>query len=342
VKWRLRDVLERNLERIWYGPKDARYLLALLTLGLLTPFFRIAARRRRRVRAAPAPLPLIGVGNLVVGGSGKTPVALELARRVTLGGAVPALLLRGYGARRRGEPMRVRGTTPLELAGDEARLLALKLPQALVLVGADRLASARLASQLGASLAVLDDGLQQRRVAVDRRVWVIAAESPFGNGQLLPLGPLRDPLEVIAPEDVIWVHGRGSAPQSMRADIITRNRPVGFASAFDLEDLRPATPGMRVAAFCGIARSLRFLDSLRELGVEVVRAWPRGDHRVFGADELMDAARLAQTAGAIALVCTEKDAVRLPAISTPLPILALRLELEIERGNASIDALLGG
>jgi tetraacyldisaccharide 4'-kinase len=255
---------------------------------------------------------------------------------------VPALLLRGYGVRHRGEPLRVQATTPLELAGDEARLLALQRPQSLVLVGSDRLASARLASQLGANLAVLDDGLQQRRVAVDRRVWVIAAESPFGNGQLLPLGPLRDPLEVIAPGDVIWVHGRGPVPPSLRADVVTRNKPIGFASAFDLQDLRPTVPGMRVAAFCGIARSHRFLDSLREMGVEIVRAWPRGDHRVFSAEELLAAAQLAHQAGASALVCTEKDAVRLPAISTPVPILALRLELEIERGDACIDALLGG
>jgi tetraacyldisaccharide 4'-kinase len=233
-------------------------------------------------------------------------------------------------------------TTPLELAGDEARLLAEKRPQSLVLVGADRLASARLASHLGASLAVLDDGLQQRRVAVERRVWVVSAESPFGNGGLLPLGPLRDPPEVIAPEDVVWVHGRGTVPPTLRADVVSRSKPVGFASAFDLADLRPAVPGMRVAAFCGIARPERFLDSLRELGVEVVRAWPRGDHRVFTAGELTRAAGLAQSAGASALVCTEKDAVRLPAIAVGIPVLALRIELEIDRGTACIDALLAG
>ena len=206
MRWRWRDALERGVERLWYGPKGWLFGLLLIPLGILTPFSRYASRRRRRTRATPSPLPLLGVGNLVAGGSGKTQVVLELGRRASGRGLRPALLTRGYGVRL-SSPVRVTADSPSALAGDEACLLARRLNDALVLAGPDRLESARLARQLGATLAILDDGLQQRRVAVDRKIWVLPADSPFGNGHLLPLGPLREPPEAISPEDLVWLHG---------------------------------------------------------------------------------------------------------------------------------------
>jgi tetraacyldisaccharide 4'-kinase len=340
MRWHWRDALERCVERLWYGPKGWLFGLLVIPLGMLTPLFRYASHRRRRAHAAPAPLPLIGIGNLVAGGSGKTQVVLELGLRAIGRGLRPALLTRGYGVHL-SSPVRVTADSPGTLGGDEACLLAKRINDAFVIAGPDRLESARLARQLGATLAILDDGLQQRRVAVDRKVWVFPAETPFGNGHLLPLGPLRDPPEALSPHDLVWLHGDGAPPSGMRIDVASRSRPVGLVPAFDLRGPCAPSQGMAVAAFSGIARPQRFLASLRELGLEVRRHWARSDHRVFGAAELQRAAEIARAEGAAALVCTEKDAVRLPPIPLPIPVFALRAELHILSGEEAIDSLFG-
>jgi tetraacyldisaccharide 4'-kinase len=339
VRWRWRDGLEHLIERLWYGPKGWLYALMFLPLGALTPISRLASYRRRRHRAAAAPLPLIGVGNLVAGGSGKTQVVLVLAQRAIDRGLRPAILTRGYGARLT-STVRVATDARSALVGDEACLLAKRLPGALVFAGPDRLSSAVLARQMDAPLAILDDGLQQGRVEVERKVWVVAAEMPFGNGRLLPLGPMRDPPRTIAPSDLVWVHGEGTPPPGLRVDITSRSEPLGLVSAFELTGPLTAARGMAVAVFCGIARPHRFLASLSELGADVRRFWARGDHRTFDPPELMRAAEQAKAAGAVALVCTEKDAVRLPAVRLPLPVLALRVELRILSGEQRVDELL--
>jgi tetraacyldisaccharide-1-P 4'-kinase len=169
---------------------------------------------------------------------------------------------------------------------------------------------------------------------------LVAAESPFGNGHLLPLGPLRDPPAAIARDDLVWLHGEGGAPAGLRVGVHSRSRPAGLVSAFDLRGAPTGARGVAVAAFCGIARPARFFASLEEAGVRLLARWGRGDHRVFTASELLRGARTAQALGASALVCTEKDAVRLPAVALPLPVFALRVELEILSGEAAIDALL--
>jgi tetraacyldisaccharide 4'-kinase len=339
MRLRWRDLLERVLEHLWYGPRGLLFVLLLVPFGLLSLVVRLASRRRRRRHGQRAPFPVIGVGNLVVGGSGKTQVVLELARRATARGLRPAVLTRGYGGRLEGS-VRVEADSPSEHVGDEACLLARSLPGATVIAGPDRLESALLAERLSAGLAILDDGLQQRRVAVDRTVWLLARESPLGNGHLLPLGPLRDPVGTIEPHDLIWIHGEGPPGENLRPVVRSRSRPLGLVSAFDLQG--PLTPadGLAVAAFCGIARPMRFFASLHEAGANVLVAWARGDHRVFSAAELLRAARIAQTRGATALVCTEKDAVRLPLIALPLPIFALRVALEISSGAELVDELL--
>jgi tetraacyldisaccharide 4'-kinase len=339
MPWRLRDVLERWLEQLWYGKRGSRFALLFLPFGLLSMVSRLASYRRHKTRGAIAPLPTAGVGNLVVGGSGKTQVVLELGRRAQMRGLRSALIVRGYGGGLAGSVV-VESSSPSSLVGDEACLLARRLPDARVIAGPDRLASALLARRASVQLAILDDGLQQRRLEVDRKVWLLSADAPFGNGHLLPLGPMRDPIKAIAPEDLVWLHGEGTPPQGLRVSIRSRSRAVGLVTAVDLQESSTAISGMRVAAFCGIARPDRFLASLRRAGAVVLNWWARADHRVFSGAELMHAARIAKARGASALVCTEKDAVRLPAIALPLPLFALRVELEISSGAELIDELL--
>ncbi len=338
MRWRLRDALERFLERLWYGEKTLTFVLLFIPFGLASLAWRFGASQRRRARAVKGPIPTIGVGNLVVGGSGKTQVVLELARRGTERGLRMALIGRGHGGTLTASTV-VDDKSSSALVGDEACLLARRSPGALVVAGTDRSESAELAARAGARLAVLDDGLQQRRLEVDRRIWIFPAARPFGNGHLLPLGPLRDSLSAIAPQDLIWVHGEGTAQPSLRVDVRSHSRTVGLVSAHDLGDAPRAAHGMRVAAFCGIARPERFLTSLREAGAIVSNFWARADHRVFTSAELLHAAKVAEAAGAAALVCTEKDAVRLPVIALSLPVFALRIELTVSSGGELVDQL---
>jgi tetraacyldisaccharide 4'-kinase len=338
MHWRVRDLLERLLERLWYGKKGWAFQISFIPLGLLSLAARSASHRRQRLSGAPAPLPTIGVGNLVVGGSGKTQVALELARRAQRRGLRPAVLTRGYGGAV-AESTVVDAASKTAQVGDEALMLARRLPDTVVVSGPDRLTSALVARRRSAQVAILDDGLQQRRIAVQRRVWVVSADSPFGNGHFLPLGPLRDSRASIAPEDVVWLHGAGSAPSGLPVTVRSRSHALGVVSAFDPTESPRPVDALRVAVFCGIARPQRFIATLQEAGAVVVCAWTRADHRVFSGAELLQASRLAEARGAAALVCTEKDAARLSPVASAIPILALRAELRITEGAEEIDAL---
>jgi tetraacyldisaccharide 4'-kinase len=228
--------------------------------------------------------------------------------------------------------------------GDEAILLARRCPNVRVIVACDRAAGSELAGRLGANWIVLDDGLQQRALQPSHSVVVLAAESPLGNGRMLPLGPLRDPLSSLEPRDAIWLHGEGSASAGIQPVFRSRTIPVGSVPATDLAAPPRSVNGMKVAAFAGIARPERFLRSLRDAGATLAAHWLRGDHRVFRLDELVQSARLAQSLGAEALICTEKDAVRLPREvgSLPLPVLALQVGLELSLGGSEIPTLLSG
>ncbi len=334
---RLRDRLERFLEALWEGRAPLAFALLALPLGLASLATRALSRpRRRRIRAKPA-LPVVSVGNISVGGTGKTQVALELCRRAESGALAPAVVLRGYGGTEPG-PARVEAPDAARF-GDEAVLLARRLPETLVIVSRDRRAGVDLARALGARWAVLDDGRQQRALEPTREVLVLPAESPWGNGWLLPLGPLREPRTSLDGREVLWLHGEGDA--ALEAPIRSRSRAVGFVPAGDLSAAPWPLPVGPVAAFAGIARPGRFFDSLERAGAVLVARWPLADHRVYGADELRRAAEHAGRAGATCLVCTEKDAVRLPReLALPLPIYALRVELAIERGGAAIESLL--
>ena len=249
------------------------------------------------------------------------------------------MVLRGYGGSERVALPVLPSSKPAQV-GDEATLLARRCPGTLVIVSRDRWAGVELARAEGRQRIVLDDGLQQRDVEPGRNVVVVPADSPIGNGWLLPLGPLRQPPASLAVEDLVWLHGEG-AGKGVRPAIRSRSKPVGTVPAQDLSAPPLPVGGQRVAAFSGIARSHRFRESLTAAGAVVVLEWRLSDHRVFAAAELEQAALDAQRAGATALVCTEKDAVRLPPeLQLALPVLALRVELEILEGEDRIEKLL--
>jgi tetraacyldisaccharide 4'-kinase len=325
------DLMERMAERLWYRRRGLVFLISAPLLGPWTLLTSMLSRRRKRPRSLARlseAIPVIGVGNLTVGGTGKTQVVLELARRAIASGRRVAIVTRGYRAREPGPAIVPPGGDALRF-GDEPVLLGRRLPEASVIVSRDRAAGVALAISRGCDLVLLDDGFQQTAVIPARQILVFGAESPLGNGALLPLGPLRDPLSALRGDELIWLHGEGEGSVLPRVDVRSRTVPAA-------EGLR----GRPVFAFAGIARPERFLQTLSEAGATVVGTARFADHRRFSRRDLERLAARAASLGAEALVCTEKDAVRLPHATSVLRVLTLETRLEIVEGQPAVDRLL--
>jgi len=314
----------------WYRESWQGALLA--PLGAL--YGAVARRRISRGKPWKAPVPVLCVGNLVAGGAGKTPVALDLAGRLVDAGAVVHFLSRGYGGSAQGplrvDPFRHR----VDEVGDEPLLLARRAP---TWVGADRAASARLAVAEGADILVMDDCFQNPGLAKDLSLLVADGDRGFGNGRVMPAGPLREPLEfglsradavVVIGEDGLAVSGQLGDRPVLRARI----RPGAEA-----DELK----GRRVAAFAGIGDPDRFFRTLDFLGAQRVVSRAFADHHAFSAADLERLADEAAQAEA-RLITTEKDAVRLPPAARDIvTVLTIGLEWDDEEAmNALLSPLL--
>lgn len=282
---------------------------------------RHTAARMDRPGAA-APCPVLCVGNVTLGGAGKTPTALALAAHLRALGANPAFLTRGYGGRLAG-PVRVDPARQTAgETGDEPRLLARAAP---TILSRDRPAGAALCVRAGADVIVMDDGLQNPSLAKTLSLAVVDAGAGLGNGRPFPAGPLRVPLARQWPH----IHGLvliGSGPrgQAVAADAQARGLPVHRARLIPGADLT----GRRILAFAGIGRPQKFFDSCEEAGATLVatRAYP--DHHPYGpADEATLAAE-ATRLGAD-LLTTEKDHVRLsPPFAVGVEVLPVTLAFD--------------
>ena len=297
----------------------------------LSPLSAIgSALTARRIARAGwlAPVPVVCCGNVTVGGAGKTTLVLDLAHR--LSGRSVHILLRGYGGASTGTH-RVAPNDPASLVGDEALLLAQVAP---TWTGADRAASARAAIQAGAEILLMDDGLQNPTLAKTLSIMVIDGRTGFGNGRVLPAGPLREPVAAAAARCQAAVL---IGPDATRA--LTRlppNLPVLLA---DLrQDPSIATlAGRRVVAFAGIALPEKFFTPLRDAGAVIAAARPFPDHHAYTAAELDKLLREATEQDAL-LVTTPKDAVRLPpAIRSRVIVIGVGLNW---REPSEIDQLL--
>jgi tetraacyldisaccharide 4'-kinase len=280
-----------------------------LPARFLDPFgrlFGLAGRARRRlVRARPAPVPAICIGNLTVGGAGKTPTALALAERLLASGRSPHLLTRGYGGRTRG-PLRVDPERhDCTLVGDEALLLAAAAP---TWVARDRLAGARAAAAAGADCVLMDDGLQNPYLAPDLAFVVVDGDYGFGNCRLLPAGPLRERLEdgLARTAAVIRI---GSDRRG-----VDRLLPAGLPRLEAELCPAPGAPpiaGRRLLAFAGTGRPGKLFATLSAAGAELVGCEPFADHHRYRRAEIERLLCRAARAGADCIT-TAKDAVRLP------------------------------
>lgn len=290
----------------WSAGLDPRSRAAApLTRALLTPFslLYLWALQRKLAMAEPEEVaaPVICIGNLTTGGAGKTPVTEAVRNRIIASGLRAASLSRGHGGRLHG-PMKV--DPALHTArdvGDEPLLLA---ASGEVWIGRNRPEAARLMLIHGVEAIVMDDGHQNPSLKKDLSLIVIDAGAPFGNGHILPKGPLRERVpDGLARADAVILMGDGPVPR----EVAVSGKPVLRAR---LQPDRPPPPGPLVA-FAGIGRPEKFFDSLAETGGNVVDSVPFADHHPYSAGDIRYLKRVAADHGA-RLMTTSKDHVRLP------------------------------
>jgi len=340
------------VERLFYPerPEGALRELALSPLAVAEALFatgvrlRTAACAKQWLRAERVPgLRVISVGNVLVGGAGKTPVVRALAERLVARGQPVAILSRGYGRASTGD-VRVEGPPwpEVERAGDEPLMLARSLPRATVWVGADRLALARLAARCGAAVALLDDGFQHWRLGRDADVVVVDEAVGLGNGHLLPRGPLREPVSALGRATLLWVRAAEKAVPMPWPEGLPRVRARhGARDVVDpAGEVHPADVlrGRRVVGFAGIGRPTAFRRTLEGLGAEVVGFTGFPDHHPFRREELHALEQQAASAGAW-LVTTEKDRMRCPEAA---PVHVVRLGVEVLEGEELLERVLSG
>jgi tetraacyldisaccharide 4'-kinase len=288
----------------WHGPSSLKSHL-LKPLGAL--YGAIAAKRLQR-DGLDAGIPVLCVGNYHVGGAGKTPTVLALAKLLRDLGEMPVVLSRGYGGKLRG-PVKVDPVRHVAAdVGDEPLMLAGTLP---VVVARRRADGVPLARSLGATVILMDDGFQSPAVAKEASLIVIDGNRGLGNGQVFPAGPLRAPLRPqIARTDALVIVGPGTAADAVAAEIAVQGKPVLRAHLEPDQAIVAKLRGKRVLAFAGIGDPARFFATLRASSINVVRSRAFADHYAFSRAEIDgligEAAR-----DALTLVTTEKDLARL-------------------------------
>ncbi|GAB4375700.1 MAG: tetraacyldisaccharide 4'-kinase [Kiloniellaceae bacterium] len=283
----------------------------------------------RRALTAPwqAPVPVVCVGNLVAGGAGKTPVVLSLLHLLAERGLRPVALTRGYGGSA-SAPLRVDPARhDAAKVGDEALLLAAVAP---TWVARDRVDGAKEAVEEGAGAIVMDDGFQNAGLKKDLSLLVVDAAYGFGNGRVMPAGPLRETVAGgLARADAVVLMGDGTLDPDLFGPL-----PVLRAR---LQPQDNSLAGQRVFAFAGIGRPEKFFDSLRALGAEVAGSEAFADHQPYSSATLTRLRRAAEAANA-RLVTTAKDAARLGALMSP-DIAVLEVDL-VWQDAAALTALL--
>jgi tetraacyldisaccharide 4'-kinase len=307
--------VEAVLQRIWYGP--AWLGLPLWPLSLV---FRLLVALRRglfRLGILPAyrvQVPVVVVGNLTAGGTGKTPMTAWLGRQLQLRGHAVGIVLRGYGARHSGTPRVVTAADDPAEVGDEALLHARRGPQ-VVVIGADRVAAARLAVEQGAEIVVCDDGLQHLRLARDYEIAVVDAARGFGNRLLLPAGPLREPSSRIETVDAVILTRRcesaAAAPRPRGPFVAEARYDLGAAVNVRSGERRElaAFRGTRVHAVAGIGNPQAFFAALGIAGIAA-------ENHALADHGTLDPRHLPFPDGATVMM-TEKDAVKCASCARP-------------------------
>jgi tetraacyldisaccharide 4'-kinase len=343
-------------DRCWRGALSATALGYGAAVVARNWAFDAGLRGARRLA-----VPVLCVGNLTVGGTGKTPATIAVAQRLRAEGLAVGVLLRGYG--RQGGAVQVASgpagpPAAWQEVGDEAVLLAERLPGVAVVVGADRfLAGQEALRRYPLDVLVLDDGFQHRQLHRDLDLVMVDATDPLGGGRLLPRGRLREPARGLRRAGALLVSRSDQIadPDGLRRalalaapgipQILTRHRPARLTDLEGRESHCLAlVRGRRLFAVSGIARPAAFDDTLAALGAIPAGSWPFPDHHPYRRSEVEAIARAADAAQAEWIVTTEKDAVRLREVACAglggHPILVLGIELGVVEGEEILHRLL--
>lgn len=291
----------------------------------------------------PVPV-VISIGNIVIGGTGKTPATLILAQEFYHDFLI-AILSRGYRSQAEKLPIPIilsKGQGPLQSAafcGDEPFLIAQNLPKAFVIVGKDRHKASDMAAKAGAHLILLDDGMQHRRLARDFEIIVMDHSDPFGQGYFLPRGLLREGISSLSRADLLilnhvqdrqeFIKIKEKLMQYSTAPVVGTCMEVHEVLNFDGDKI-PSLEGMKVGIFCGIAHPEYFYQTVSQQGAIVVDSAFSGDHMSFSHSTLVGFAEQCKALGAEILLCTEKDRVKIvesPQLALPLAWIKMRLTL---------------
>lgn len=325
------------LQRIWYGKSPLSWLLWPLSLVFIwVTWIRRSLYRSGVLRTHRVDRPVIVVGNITVGGTGKTPLVLWLAASLRTHGMVPAIITRGYGGAAVSWPQIVSAANNPTEVGDEAVLLAQRFG-GIVVAGPDRVASARKAIELGATIVVSDDGLQHYRLSRNFEIAVVDAERDVGNGFRLPAGPLRESESRLGECDAVVRHVRSSqraaaAQRKQSFEYVMRSH-LGAVYSLATQERRALSSfaASPVNAIAAIGNPNSFFESLRNAGLKLtVRALQ--DHAALTARDV-------SFENGSPVLMTEKDAVKCRGFADDR-CWAVALEVEVEDGNALLDAIV--
>jgi tetraacyldisaccharide 4'-kinase len=298
---------------------------------------RLALYQRGTFHTTKLDRPVISVGNITAGGTGKTPLVEWVARTVAAPGKNVCILTRGYGRENPQRQVVVSDgktilATPAE-AGDEPFLLATRLlGSAAVICNADRISAGRFAIEtLGADCFVLDDGFQHLRLARELNIVTIDATNPWGGGQLLPYGRLREPVSNLSRANCVVITRCDQAEnlETLRGEIraLIRGLPLFHSKMKPIRSLLPTGP---VAAFCAVGNPTSFFRQLKESDYEVVFEKSFADHHAYTQNDVDELIRAATRAGAASLITTAKDAVKLRSLHFSLPWHVFEVEISID------------
>jgi tetraacyldisaccharide 4'-kinase len=307
---------------------------------------RLAAYSRGFLSATTLDVPVISIGNLTVGGTGKTPLVEKVCRLLFAENRKVCVLTRGYKRSQPNKRVLVSDSKSVlsseEDAGDEAFLLAQNLLGiSSVISDADRVAAGKWAiSNLGIDCFVLDDGFQHLQLARDLNVLVVDATDPWGGNELLPAGKLREPLSGAARADCVVIT-RTDEYENIRSlenriKELVRDKPV-FRSRMKLKDLRLLNSSSKIpaatnkpAAFCGVGNPGSFFRLLNRNGYSPIMKRAFADHHRYTQNEIERLILTARDAGALSLITTGKDAVKLQSLELTMPCYVADIEIELE------------
>lgn len=311
-----------NAPKFWFKKPGLRSWL----LTPLSTIWKFQTQRRLKRKPLKIDIPVICIGNISMGGTGKTPTAIYLAQILTERGYNPYILSRGFGGSLKG-PTRVEPEHVAKEVGDEAVLMAYFAP---VIIANNRAEGGKFAQDQGADILIMDDGFQNPELHKDKSIIIVDSDVGFGNGKVFPSGPLREPIEAaLNRADIVLLIGEGK----MRAEIdaaLGSNLPI-ISGHLAPVDMGVIWKDMRVFAFAGIGRPEKFFKTLNDLGANVIVKRSFGDHEEIPL-MLLDRMQNEAWAKAAQLVTTEKDAARLPK-NWQGSVLSLPVRLQIDEGD---------